>query len=101
MACTTCFDCHSSLHWVRVCLEYLQSSVDPGIGSRWLRCFGLVPQLGGVDFSVAIVFLGLAAAVAGKWLERVGPRCVGVTAALLWGGGFLVGSLGWPRISCG
>ena len=24
-------------------------------------------------FSVAIVFLGLAAAVAGKWLERVGP----------------------------
>lgn len=45
-------------------------------------------------FSVAIVFLGLAAAVAGKWLERVGPRCVGVTAAILWGGGFLIGSLG-------
>jgi MFS family permease len=45
-------------------------------------------------FSVAIVFLGLAAAIAGKWLERVGPRCVGVTAAFLWGGGFLIGSLG-------
>ena len=45
-------------------------------------------------FSVAIVFLGLAAAVAGKWLERVGPRCVGVTAAILWGGGFLIGSAG-------
>jgi len=45
-------------------------------------------------FSVAIVFLGLAAAIAGKWLEEVGPRCVGVTAAFLWGGGFLVGSLG-------
>ncbi len=45
-------------------------------------------------FSVAIVFLGLAAAVAGKWLEKVGPRCVGVTAAILWGGGFLIGSLG-------
>lgn len=45
-------------------------------------------------FSVAIVFLGLAAAVAGKWLERVGPRCVGVTAAILWGGGFMIGSLG-------
>ena len=45
-------------------------------------------------FSVAIVFLGLAAAVAGKWLERVGPRCVGVTAALLWGGGFIIGSQG-------
>lgn len=45
-------------------------------------------------FSVAIVFLGLSAAVGGKWLERVGPRMVGVTAALLWGGGFLVGGLG-------
>lgn len=45
-------------------------------------------------FSVAIVFLGLAAAVAGRWLEKVGPRCVGVTAAMLWGGGFLVGALG-------
>ncbi|TBR42442.1 MFS transporter [Marinomonas agarivorans] len=45
-------------------------------------------------FSVAIVFLGLAAALAGKWLEEVGPRCVGVTAALLWGGGFVVGSFG-------
>lgn len=45
-------------------------------------------------FSVAIVFLGLSAAVGGKWLERVGPRMVGVTAALLWGGGFLIGGLG-------
>lgn len=45
-------------------------------------------------FSVAIVCLGLAAAVAGKWLEEVGPRCVGVTAAFLWGGGFLIGALG-------
>lgn len=45
-------------------------------------------------FSTAIVFLGLSAAIAGKWLERVGPRCVGVTAACLWGGGFLVGSVG-------
>ena len=45
-------------------------------------------------FSVAIVCLGLAAAIAGKWLEDVGPRCVGVTAAFLWGGGFLIGSLG-------
>ncbi|WCR02695.1 OFA family MFS transporter [Paracoccus saliphilus] len=45
-------------------------------------------------FSVAIVFLGLAAAFAGKWLEEVGPRMVGVLAAFLWGGGFLIGSLG-------
>ncbi|WP_418595683.1 OFA family MFS transporter [Ponticoccus sp. (in: a-proteobacteria)] len=45
-------------------------------------------------FSVAIVFLGLAAAFAGKWLEEVGPRMVGVVAAFLWGGGFIIGSFG-------
>ncbi len=45
-------------------------------------------------FSTAIVFLGLAAALGGKWLEEVGPRMVGVLAAFCWGGGFLIGSLG-------
>lgn len=45
-------------------------------------------------FSVAIVFLGLSAAVAGKWLERVGPRLVGIVAASCWSGGFVVGALG-------
>lgn len=45
-------------------------------------------------FSVAILFLGLSAAIAGKWLEKVGPRCVGTTAAICWGGGYIVGSLG-------
>lgn len=45
-------------------------------------------------FTVAIVFLGIAAAFAGKWLEKVGPRMVGVVAACCWGGGYLVGGLG-------
>jgi len=45
-------------------------------------------------FSVAIVFLGLSAAFAGKWLEEVGPRMVGVVAAFCWGGGFMLGSFG-------
>jgi MFS family permease len=45
-------------------------------------------------FSVAIVFLGLAAALAGHWLDKVGPRLVGTAAAALWGGGYLVGSVG-------
>ncbi len=45
-------------------------------------------------FTVAIVFLGLSAAVAGKWLEDVGPRMVGVVAATCWGGGFIVGGFG-------
>ena len=45
-------------------------------------------------FTVAIVFLGLAAAFAGKWLERVGPRKVGVVSAICWGGGYIVGGIG-------
>lgn len=51
-------------------------------------------------FTVAIVFLGLSAAVAGKWLEQVGPRVVGTVAAFCWGGGFAIGSLGiwWHQL---
>ncbi len=51
-------------------------------------------------FTVAIVFLGLSAAMAGKWLERVGPRAVGVVAGLCWGGGFLIGAAGiwWHQL---
>lgn len=45
-------------------------------------------------FTVAIVFLGLSAAVAGKWLERVGPRLVGTVSGCCWGGGFLIGGIG-------
>lgn len=45
-------------------------------------------------FTVAIVCLGLAASIAGKWIERVGPRTVGIVAAACWGSGFLVGALG-------
>ena len=45
-------------------------------------------------FTVAIVCLGLSAAVAGRWLEQVGPRMVGTVAAFCWGGGFLIGGLG-------
>jgi MFS family permease len=45
-------------------------------------------------FTVAIVFLGLSAAFAGKWLEEVGPRTVGIVAACCWGGGYLIGGVG-------
>src|SRR5579863_1983597 len=45
-------------------------------------------------FTVAIFCLGLAAAVAGKWIEQVGPRTVGIVAAACWGSGFLLGALG-------
>jgi len=77
---------------------YAWSIYNPAL----VRVFGVVTpaaddwNLGEVVrvFTVAILFLGLAAAVAGKWLEEVGPRMVGVVAALCWGGGYLVGGLG-------
>ncbi len=50
-------------------------------------------QLGWV-FTLAIVFLGLSAATFGRWLEDVGPRASGLTAAVCWGAGFGIGALG-------
>ncbi len=45
-------------------------------------------------FSVAIVCLGLTAAVLGKWLERVGPRKAMFTSACCFSAGFLIAALG-------
>jgi MFS family permease len=45
-------------------------------------------------FSIAIVFLGLSAAVFGKWLERAGPRKAMFAAAACFSGGFLVSAVG-------
>jgi MFS family permease len=52
-----------------------------------------VPDLGWI-FSLAIVFLGLSAAVFGRWVESVGPRKAMFTAALLFCGGLLVAAGG-------
>src|SRR5664279_2916889 len=45
-------------------------------------------------FTLFFVFLGIAAAMFGGWLERVGPRKGGVAAPVLWCGGLLLGALG-------
>ena len=45
-------------------------------------------------FSIAIAFLGSSAAVFGRWVERVGPRKSMFTAALCFGGGFMVSAVG-------
>ena len=47
-----------------------------------------------VVFELAIVCLGVSAALFGGWLEKVGPRKAGVVAALCWSGGFLISALG-------
>jgi MFS family permease len=48
----------------------------------------------GWTFSLGIVFLGVSAAVFGRWVEREGPRRAGIVAACCWGGGFLIAAGG-------
>ncbi len=48
----------------------------------------------GVIFSIAIVMLGLSAAVAGTWVDTHGPRAAMFTAACFWFTGFLVAAAG-------
>jgi MFS family permease len=45
-------------------------------------------------FSIAIFVLGFSAAVLGRWVEEGGPRRTMFTAALCFGGGFLVSAFG-------
>ncbi len=45
-------------------------------------------------FSLAIVFLGLSAAVFGRWLEGAGPRKAMLASALCFSSGFFVAALG-------
>lgn len=45
-------------------------------------------------FSIAMVFLGLSAAIFGRWVEEGGPRKAMFTAGVLWASGFFVSALG-------
>ncbi len=89
---------HSSVYRFSLCMEHIQSCTHTG--ARCCRRLGQwtgPPEFGGLGyFSVGNrFFLGLAAAVAGKWLETCRTEmCGGWTAAILWGGGFLIGSAG-------
>jgi MFS family permease len=48
----------------------------------------------GWTFSIAIAVLGLSAAAFGHWVDKVGPRKSMLTAALCFGGGFIVSAFG-------
>jgi len=48
----------------------------------------------GVIFSIAIVMLGLSAAVGGTWVDRNGPRKAMFVSACCWAAGFLIGAAG-------
>ena len=45
-------------------------------------------------FSIAIVFLGLSAAVFGRWVEEGGPRRAMFTSGLCWAAGFFISAVG-------
>jgi MFS family permease len=45
-------------------------------------------------FSLAIAMLGISSAIAGAWVEKVGPRKSMVVAGAFWVAGFLVATLG-------
>jgi MFS family permease len=45
-------------------------------------------------FSLAIFFLGVSAALFGRWVEEGGPRRAMFTAAVCWAGGFLLSAVG-------
>src|SRR5207248_2568665 len=57
------------------------------------NCDWKIPMLGWT-YTLAIVFLGSAAAIWGGWLERVGPRKAGVVAAVCWCGGLMISAYG-------
>jgi MFS family permease len=56
-------------------------------------CDWKVASLGWM-YTLFFVVLGIAAAVWGGWLERVGPRKAGFVAALCWCGGLFLGAIG-------
>ena len=65
-----------------------QLGVTRSIAGDWR-----LTQLGWI-FTIAIVVLGVSAALFGKWVQAQGPRKSGFVAALCWSVGFVVGAIG-------
>lgn len=47
-----------------------------------------------LTFGLAIFFIGIGAVIGGRWQDRVGPRTVTITGAILWGVGNLLAAVG-------
>ena len=68
-------------------LHQLVGVTEPAPGDWSIATIGWI-------FTIAIAVLGAAAALFGKWLERVGPRMAMFVSACCFGGGFLVAAYG-------
>jgi OFA family oxalate/formate antiporter-like MFS transporter len=78
--------------WIAVAGFCMQMALGSGYAWSVFR-IPLVKEFGwsisqvSFTFSISWLFLGLSAVVGGLWLNRSGPRVVGMVAGLLWGGG--------------
>jgi len=68
-------------------LSRILGVTEPVAGDWHLTTIGWI-------FSIAIIFLGLSAAVFGQWLERAGPRKAMFVSALCFSSGFFLSALG-------
>jgi MFS family permease len=75
--------------------EAIQCGPDVGFFQELVttRCDWKISTLGWM-YTLFFVMLGSSASIWGGWLERVGPRRVGVVSALCWSGGMLISALG-------
>lgn len=83
--------------WIAVAGVCMQMAL--GAGYAWsvfriplVKEFGWSISQVSFTFTLSWLFLGLSAVVGGLWLNRVGPRVVGMVAGLLWGGGVFLAS---------
>jgi MFS family permease len=75
-------------------LAQLIGITQPKAGADWT-----IPQVGWV-YSIALMMLGLSAAVMGKWVDRRGPRCAMLASAACFCGGLIVSAAGvaWHQL---
>src|SRR6202795_4263805 len=97
--------------WIAVAGVCMQMAL--GAGYAWsvfriplVKEFGWTISQVSFTFTISWLFLGLSAVVGGLWLNRSGPRIVGMVAGLLWGGGVFLASfsahkLWWLYLSYG
>ena len=97
--------------WIAVAGFCLQMAL--GAGYAWsvfriplVKEFGWSISQVSFTFTIDWLFLGFSAVVGGLWLNRGGPRVVGMVAGLLWGGGVFLASfsahkLWWLYLSYG
>ena len=79
-----------SLRFQRVQSADDQAHRHQQVGAGRLEAF---TELGWI-FSIAIFFLGVSAAVCGRWVEEGGPRRAMFTAGLCWAVGFFISAVG-------